>query len=120
MSIRFNHTIVAAQDRHISAAFFTHLFGLPEPTTWGPFVSVRLDEGVFLQFAEPDINDIQMQHYAFLVDDQSFDEIYARILQGGIEHWADPQATPRRPSPVASIPIMVDGASTSATQPGTA
>ena len=93
MSIRFNHTIVAARDRHVSAAFFTHLFGLPEPTAWGPFVSVRLDEGVFLQFAEPGINDIQVQHYAFLVDDRSFDEIYARILQGGIEHWADPQAT---------------------------
>src|SRR5690348_10889586 len=93
MSIRFNHTIIAARDRHVSATFFTHLFGLPEPTAWGPFVSVGLDEGVFLQFAEPDINDIQMQHYAFLVDDRSFDEIYARILQGGLEHWADPQAT---------------------------
>jgi catechol 2,3-dioxygenase-like lactoylglutathione lyase family enzyme len=93
MSIRFNHTIVAARDRHVSAAFFTHLFGLPEPTAWGPFVSISLDEGVVLQFAEPGINDIQMQHYAFLVDDRSFDEIYARLLQGGIEHWADPQAT---------------------------
>lgn len=93
MSIRFNHTIIAARDRRISAAFFTHLFGLPEPTAWGPFASVRLDEGVFLQFAEPDINDIQAQHYAFLVDDRSFDEIYARILQDGIEHWADPQKT---------------------------
>ena len=93
MSIRFNHTIIAARDRHVSAAFFTHLFGLPEPTAWGPFVSVSLDEGVVLQFAEPGINDIQMQHYAFLVDDRSFDEIYARLLQGGIEHWADPQKT---------------------------
>jgi catechol 2,3-dioxygenase-like lactoylglutathione lyase family enzyme len=93
MSIKFNHTIIAARDRHVSATFFTHLFGLPEPTAWGPFVSVRLDEGVVLQFAEPGINDIQMQHYAFLVDDRSFDEIYARILQDGIEHWADPQKT---------------------------
>ena len=55
--------------------------------------STALDEGVFLQFAEPGIDDIQMQHYAFLVDDRSFDEIYGRILQGGIEYWADPQAT---------------------------
>ncbi|HEY1353869.1 MAG TPA: VOC family protein [Ktedonobacteraceae bacterium] len=92
-SITFNHTILAARDRHVSATFFTHLFGLPEPTAWGPFVSVRLDEDLFLQFAEPGINDIQMQHDAFLVDDRSFDEISARLLQGGIEHWADPQAT---------------------------
>ena len=92
MSIRFNDTIVAARNRHVSAAFYTQLFGLPAASAWGPFVSVSLDEGVFLQFAEPGSDDIQMQHYAFLVDDQRFDEIYARILQGGIEHWADPQA----------------------------
>src|SRR3712207_8599500 len=53
----------AARDRHASASFFTELFGLPEPTEWGPFVIVALDHGVFLQFAERGVADIQMQHY---------------------------------------------------------
>ena len=93
MSLTFNHTIIAARDRHVSASFFTRLFGLPEPTVWGPFVSVMLDGGVLLQFAEPGLDDIQSQHYAFLVDERKFDKIYERILEAGIEHWADPQET---------------------------
>lgn len=93
MTIAFNHTIIAARDRHESAAFFTKLFGLPEPTLWGPFAIVTLDHGVFVQFAEPGVADIQMQHYAFLVDDASFDAIYGRILDAAIDHAADPQGT---------------------------
>ncbi len=91
MVIAFNHTIIAARDRHASASFFTRLFELREPTQWGPFAIVTLEHGVFIQFAEPGVADIQMQHYAFLVDDGSFDAIYGRILGGGIDHWADPQ-----------------------------
>jgi len=93
MTIAFNHTIIAARNRHESASFFTNLFGLPEPTLWGPFAIVTLEYGVFVQFAEPGVADIQMQHYAFLVDDSSFDAIYGRMLDGGIAHWADPQQT---------------------------
>jgi catechol 2,3-dioxygenase-like lactoylglutathione lyase family enzyme len=91
MSITFNHTIIAARDRHESAAFFTNLFGLPAATLWGPFAIVTLAHGVFVQFAEPGVADIQMQHYAFLVDDNTFDAIYGRLVAGGIAHWADPQ-----------------------------
>ena len=91
MTVRFNHAIVAARDRHASAAFYAELFALPAPVTWGPFVSVELEDGVVLQFAEPGVPDIQMQHYAFLVDDQRFDAVYARLVQGAVPHWADPQ-----------------------------
>jgi hypothetical protein len=65
MTVLFNHAIIAARDRHESASFFAELFGLDKPTVWGPFALVTLDGGVFLQFAEPVIDDIQMQHYAF-------------------------------------------------------
>lgn len=45
-----------------------------------------------LQFAEPPV-EIQMQHYAFLVDDELFDRAYARLVDWGVTHWADPQMT---------------------------
>ena len=90
MSITFNHAVIAARDRHACASFFAQLFGLDTPTSWGPFVSVALGEGVHLQFAEVR-EDIQPQHYAFLVDDATFDAIYGRMLAGGLPHWADPQ-----------------------------
>ncbi len=93
MAIAFNHTIIAAYNRDESAAFFTHLFGLPEPTLWGPFAIVALDGGVFVQFAAQGVPDIQTQHYAFLVDNASFDAIYGRIVASGLDHAADPQWT---------------------------
>lgn len=93
MPIAFNHTIVAARNRRESATFFTALFGLPPATEWGPFSIVALAQGVFVQFAEPGVADIQMQHYAFLVDDASFDAIYARLVAAGIDHAADPRWT---------------------------
>ena len=45
---------------------------------------------MLLQFAEPPV-EIQMQHYAFLVDDELFDRAYARLRDRGIVHWADPR-----------------------------
>jgi catechol 2,3-dioxygenase-like lactoylglutathione lyase family enzyme len=94
MTVTFNHTIIAATNRHESAMFYRELFELPEAPSWGVFTNVQLHDGVLLQFAEPPV-EIQMQHYAFLVDDELFDRAYARIRARGIEHWADPHR--RRP-----------------------
>lgn len=90
MPVSFNHTIIAAKDRHESAAFYRDLFELGEAPSWGPFVNIQLDDGTMLQFAEPPV-EIQMQHYAFLVDDALFDRAYGKLAGRGIEHWADPQ-----------------------------
>jgi catechol 2,3-dioxygenase-like lactoylglutathione lyase family enzyme len=34
--------------------------------------------------------DIQMQHYAFLVSEAEFDQIFGRIKARGLKYWADP------------------------------
>jgi len=92
LTIQINHAIVAAYDRQASAAFFAEVFGLAQPTEWGPFSTVLLGDGVHLHFAEPPgVTDIQFQHYAFKVDDSQFDEIYTRVHDLSLEHWADPQ-----------------------------
>ncbi|MFD9893990.1 VOC family protein [Amycolatopsis sp. NPDC059027] len=90
MTTLFNHTIVAARDKRESASFFTEMFGLPEAEEGGPFLTVRLDGGVLFQFAEPGV-EFPPQHYAFLVTEPDFDEIYARIQARGLDHWADPR-----------------------------
>jgi catechol 2,3-dioxygenase-like lactoylglutathione lyase family enzyme len=100
MCVTFNHSILAARDRHESARFLAEVLGLEEPTSWGPFTQVRLDAGVFIQFAEPPVEEIQMQHYAFLVDDSRFDEILARVQARGIPYTADPN--PSRPQQINS------------------
>nr|WP_130506149.1 VOC family protein [Microterricola gilva] len=92
MSAAFNHTIIASTDRHESARFYRDLIEAAEAASWGPFSNITLDDGVMLQFAEPPVT-IQMQHYAFLVDDELFDRAYSRLIDWGVTHWADPQMT---------------------------
>jgi hypothetical protein len=73
ITVTFNHTIIAAKNRDESAKFFRELLEVPEACSWGVFTNIQLDEGVLLQFAEPPVKEIQMQHYAFLLDDDLFD-----------------------------------------------
>jgi len=87
--VRFDHTIIAAHDKRVSAEFFARILGLPEPAPAGPFLQVRLSDGRLMDFAEPGV-EFPGQHYAFLVDDTTLDAIMDRIRGEGISHWADP------------------------------
>ena len=89
MSIVLNHTIVHARDAQASAAFLAELLGRPAPVRFGPFHGVELDNGVTLDFMHSD-GDVRPQHYAFLVSEQEFDEVFARITGRGLSYWADP------------------------------
>jgi catechol 2,3-dioxygenase-like lactoylglutathione lyase family enzyme len=89
MTVQLNHHIVRCSDKHASARFLVDILGLPEPTTYGPFVVVDVDNGVSLDFAD-DQGRPHPQHYAFLVGEQEFDEILARIEGRGLPYWADP------------------------------
>lgn len=90
MSVHFNHTIIPAHDKRESATFFTELFALPAPSEWGPFLSVELADGVFLQFAEPGI-EFPPHHYAFLIEDDEFDRLLSEIQERDLPHWGDPR-----------------------------
>lgn len=89
MSVQLNHTIVWCRDQQKSAAFLADVLGLPPPGRFGPFEVVELGNGVSLDFHERD-GDISMQHYAFLISEAEFDDVYGRIRMRQIEHWADP------------------------------
>ena len=88
MPVRLNHTIVAARDRQTSARFLADVLGLPAPTTYGPFWVVQLANDVSLDFVDDD--DVHPRHYAFLVTEAEFDEIFGRIRARGLDFWADP------------------------------
>ncbi|MFG3200780.1 VOC family protein [Streptomyces sp. NPDC048192] len=90
MSVELNHTIVHARDNRESAAFLSELLGLEIAGEWGPFVAVSLGNGVTLDFASVPEDRITPQHYAFLVSEEVFDAAYAKIVERGMDHWADP------------------------------
>jgi catechol 2,3-dioxygenase-like lactoylglutathione lyase family enzyme len=89
MAIQLNHTIVHVRDKHASAAFLAEILGLPAPTSYGPFAVVELANGVSLDFAD-DGGTIRSQHYAFLVGEDDFDAVLGRIVERGLDYWADP------------------------------
>ena len=60
-------------------------------------MSVTLDDGVRLDYAEPGI-EFPGQHYALLVTDDVFDRALERIKADGILFWADPAM--RRPNEI--------------------
>lgn len=90
MTIKLNHTIVAAHDQKASAAFLADLLGLRVAAPFGPFIPVATDNGVTLDYMETGEGKIAPQHYAFLVSEDEFTEIFGRIQAAGVEYYADP------------------------------
>jgi catechol 2,3-dioxygenase-like lactoylglutathione lyase family enzyme len=84
-----NHTIVNVEDPLASTRFMTEVFGFPEAQPFAHFLVITTDNGVCLDFdkAEPPI---VAGHYAFLVSDAEFDEIFARVEARSLDWWGDP------------------------------
>jgi catechol 2,3-dioxygenase-like lactoylglutathione lyase family enzyme len=89
MPKQLNHTIVNVRDKQVSARYLAEMLGLPAPTPYGPFLVVELDNAVSLDFLDT-AGEVHRQHYAFLVSEAEFDEIFARIKDRGLAYWADP------------------------------
>lgn len=93
MAIQLNHTIVHSRDKQESARFLAEILGLPEPTPYGPFLVVQVSNDVSLDFADWDDRPPTPQHYAFLVSEDDFDDIFRRIRERNLPYWADPSRT---------------------------
>jgi extradiol dioxygenase family protein len=88
MAVELNHTVVATHDRQAGARFLADVLGLPEPGSFGPFAVVQTANGVSLDFMES--TDVVPQHYAFLISEDEFDAVAARLREREIETYADP------------------------------
>ena len=89
MAVQLNHTIVSAHDSQASARFLAEVLGLPAPTRYGPFLVVEAANGVSLDYMQVE-GEITPQHYAFLIGESEFDEIFGRIRERDLPYWADP------------------------------
>jgi len=88
--IELNHTIVSSRSREEGATFLAELFDLKVGDPWGPFLPITTDNGVTLDYVTQADGDITTQHYAFLVSEQEFDEIWGRIQARGITYYPEP------------------------------
>jgi catechol 2,3-dioxygenase-like lactoylglutathione lyase family enzyme len=91
MAVQLNHTIVAARDAEATARWYAEVLGLDPPIAFGPFWQITTGNGVNLDFDRDDpADEIRPQHYAFLITEEEFDEIFGRIVARGLTYHADP------------------------------
>jgi catechol 2,3-dioxygenase-like lactoylglutathione lyase family enzyme len=93
MSVRLNHTIVNSRDPEVASRFMAEILGLPDPVPFGPFQTVQVENDVTLDFIVAEEHELIIEHYAFLVSEQEFDEIFGRIRDRRLPYWADPAAS---------------------------
>ncbi len=93
MAVELNHTIVHVSDRRAASSWVAEMLGLDPPQPFGPFHAVDLANNVQLDFADAGDDEIRPTHYAFLISEEEFDEVYGRIRERNLDHWADPRAS---------------------------
>ena len=81
MTVVLNHMIVRARDQDRAAQFLADLLGLTVGARTGPFTPVRVNPDLTLDFDGRGA--VLPGHFAFLVDDDTFDQVVARL-------WARP------------------------------
>ncbi|MBW0020239.1 MAG: VOC family protein [Mycobacterium sp.] len=85
-----NHHIVATRDKEATARYFSEILGLPEATRFGPFAALKVSRDTTLDFRDSETDDFDRLHYAFLVTEAEFDDIFGRIQERAIDYWSDP------------------------------
>jgi catechol 2,3-dioxygenase-like lactoylglutathione lyase family enzyme len=88
MAISLNHTIVPSRDKVASAQFFARILGLEFTGVKGHFAPVRVNDSLTMDFDER--GQFEPHHYAFMVSDDEFDAIFARIQEAGITYGSEP------------------------------
>jgi catechol 2,3-dioxygenase-like lactoylglutathione lyase family enzyme len=86
MAIELDHTIVPSHHAVRSARRLAELLGVPWAASGaGPFSPVFVNAGLTLDFIETD-EPFPIHHFAFRVDDASFDAILQRLVTAGIAY----------------------------------
>jgi len=93
MSIVLNHTIVPVGDRYRAARFLADLLGVGVAPPAGPFVPVPVNDDLTLDF--DDRLGARPGHYAFLVDDATFDRALRLALESDLEFGSAPRLSDR-------------------------
>jgi catechol 2,3-dioxygenase-like lactoylglutathione lyase family enzyme len=90
MPITLNHTIVPSHDKESSARFFARMFGLSYAGPVGHFAQVHVNNDLSLDWDDSDR--FESHHYAFLVTEPEFDEIFGRLKADGVAYGSGPRS----------------------------
>ncbi len=91
MTVVLNHTIVPVGDKQRGAELLASLLGVEVGAPAGPFVPVRVNEDLTFDF--DDRTGGRPGHYAFLVDDATFDRALGAAVKLGLRWGSAPRLT---------------------------
>jgi catechol 2,3-dioxygenase-like lactoylglutathione lyase family enzyme len=94
MTIVLNHTIVPVGDKHRGASFLADLLGVAVGAPAGPFVPVLVNGDLTFDF--DDRFGARPGHYAFLVDDATFDAALALARASELSWGSAPRLADRQ------------------------
>lgn len=91
MTVVLNHTIVPVNDKQRGARLLAALLGVEVGPQTGPFIPVQINDDLTFDF--DDRTGGHPGHYAFLVDDGTFDATLAAAQSAGLEWGSAPRQT---------------------------
>ena len=89
MAVRLDHLALAALDAHESARFLADVLDLPAPRVSGPFIAVDVDDTLTIDYGAPPF-EFPGQHVAFLLSEEEFDAVKARLEERGVTYYPGP------------------------------
>ena len=86
--MHLDHTIVPSHDKVGSAKFFAWMMGVEYKSEQGHFAPVEIGN---LSFDFDDRREVAHHHYAFMVSDEEFDDIFGRVKGEGLRYGSGPR-----------------------------
>ena len=99
--------IVPVNDREESVEFCSRIFGFEDLGEVGPFLVVRVNDSLNLDFRQSD--DFRSIHYAFAMDAGEFEAAFQRIKDSNIPYGDSPRAQDNMQGPGIKAGSQGDG-----------
>lgn len=107
MTVVLDHTIVPVNDREKAVEFYTRIFGFEDLGEVGPFLAVRVNDSLNLDFRQSD--DFRSIHYAFAMEAGEFEDAFQRIKDSKIPYGDSPRAQDNMQGPGITVGSQGDG-----------
>jgi catechol 2,3-dioxygenase-like lactoylglutathione lyase family enzyme len=107
MTVVLDHTIVPVNNREESVEFYTRIFGFEDLGESGPFLAVRVNDSLNLDFRQ--VDDLHSIHYAFAMESEEFDAAFERIKDSKISYGDSPYAQDNMQGPGITLGSQGDG-----------
>ncbi len=107
MTVVLDNTIVPVNDRAEAVEFYSRIFGFEDLGEVGPFLAVRVNDSLNLDFRQSD--DFRSIHYAFAMEAGEFETAFQSIKDAGIPFGDGPRAVDNMQGPGVTVGSQGDG-----------